>query len=204
MPSALIPYCSFGTDMISIGKQVENFTFPICNVFVPTLMDGQLCYELDVGKMDTHTGADHNGGLVLLLDVSQQRSVVLNSPHHPNEPVVNSSKRLIFERNKSSSKESYAKIYINTIQLFQDFLSFDTEYIFTSIKYMTGSDNFLSLDNAQKHCSIETYELCGLRQYVENNDKTCKCITYGHGVRRGNRTKQVILVFKHSKIVVIF
>ena len=45
-PSAFIPFCSFGAKLI--GKEVPNMTFPVCDIFYPTVYEGQQCYRVDV------------------------------------------------------------------------------------------------------------------------------------------------------------
>ena len=69
-PSALVPICSYQRDYDLLGEdrqELRNLTF--CDKFVPTILEGQLCYSLDVTTLErkpTNTGK--RSGLFLLLD----------------------------------------------------------------------------------------------------------------------------------------
>ena len=49
-PSALIPFCEFGGNMSSMGVTTQHFDFPVCNSFQATILNDQLCYEVDLNK----------------------------------------------------------------------------------------------------------------------------------------------------------
>ena len=88
------------------------------------------------------------------------------------------------------SKTENGEIYIHTIQPVTGFLDHDTIYILTSIKAMSGSENFLALPDEKKRCSVQSFEECRQQQFIKNNAK-CGCTPYGHGVVMGNITNQV-------------
>ena len=74
--SALIPYCAFATSLSELGADVENEnTFPVCDKFTPVLLEGQLCYQLNVSE---HTSKESSFGpnhaLMLLIDKNQEKS----------------------------------------------------------------------------------------------------------------------------------
>ena len=74
-PSALIPFCAFNTRLGISSDPVtllpgENF--PICTSFLPTSLEGQLCYKLVLNRT-SYSGK--RNGLVLLLDMNEDRSV---------------------------------------------------------------------------------------------------------------------------------
>ena len=72
MPSALIPFCSFGDN---IGDtMLEDFGLPVCTLFQPSILDGQQCYQL---KDDLYTGQGIDQGLAFLIDINSERSVFL-------------------------------------------------------------------------------------------------------------------------------
>jgi hypothetical protein len=76
-PSAFIPFCSFGGDMLVMGKTINNFNIPVCDKFRKTFLDGQLCYQLDANelrnKVDKKKMASQE--IVLLLDYNFERMV---------------------------------------------------------------------------------------------------------------------------------
>ena len=74
MPSALIPFCSFGDNVGEII--IEDFNFPVCTMFQPTILDGQQCYEQ---KYDLLGGPGDHQGFSLVIDINFERSVHFNT-----------------------------------------------------------------------------------------------------------------------------
>ena len=73
-PSALVPFCAFNTKLsistLFFFLPVEEF--PICNSFLTTSLDSQRCYKLNLNKTSWE---GRRNGLVLLLDMNEERSV---------------------------------------------------------------------------------------------------------------------------------
>ena len=58
-PSALVPFCSYQRNSSLLGQErpeLDNLT--ICDKFKTTILDGQLCYSLDIAKLDEKGFAD--------------------------------------------------------------------------------------------------------------------------------------------------
>ena len=49
-PSSFIPFCSFGDDMKSMGREINEFHVPVCDSFEAKTRNEQLCYEVDLEK----------------------------------------------------------------------------------------------------------------------------------------------------------
>ena len=50
-PSALIPYCSYQGESTLLGKVIPEVDgFETCDRFEPTILEGQLCFSIDVAK----------------------------------------------------------------------------------------------------------------------------------------------------------
>ena len=47
----MIPFCGFGTNLSTMGTKIDQFSVPVCNSFKATVLNDQLCYELDVNEM---------------------------------------------------------------------------------------------------------------------------------------------------------
>ena len=76
LPAALIPFCSYQGDSAILGHNMEGFNFTACDKFQPTVMEGQLCYSLDVTNITrAKSKAGRGMGLTLLLDRINPRSV---------------------------------------------------------------------------------------------------------------------------------
>ena len=69
LPAALIPFCSYQANMSLLGNPGDQFPFVACDKFQPYLLEGQLCYSLDL--RDIVSGGSFGGkgnGLLLVLD----------------------------------------------------------------------------------------------------------------------------------------
>merc|ERR1712015_385918 len=76
--SAFIPFCAFKTDL-NISKNpvaLPGITFPLCSAFLPTILEGQLCYEL---KLNATSDQGKRNQLMLVLDYNEDRSVQMPS-----------------------------------------------------------------------------------------------------------------------------
>ena len=78
MPSALIPFCSFGDNLGDVIR--EDFSLPICTMFQPTILDGQQCYQ---PKDDLFGGQGQDQGFSLVIDINFERSVHFNTTGCP-------------------------------------------------------------------------------------------------------------------------
>ena len=191
-PSALIPYCSFGTDMFELGEMMDNFTQPICTAFTPTLHNGQTCYELDTDRIKEPTRPANNSGLVLLLDIGMERSVtVRNKEKEAKGKPLNNIGNFVLGEELSNVAGGSGLVYVHTLQPYTFKLSHDTNLILTSVKAMTGTENCLALPDIKKDCSVEPFERCKINQFVTNSQSKCNCFPYGHSFIRGNRTYKV-------------
>ena len=49
-PSAFIPFCDFGGNMLQMGVKIDQFDVPVCNSFQARILNDQLCYEVDLNS----------------------------------------------------------------------------------------------------------------------------------------------------------
>ena len=72
--SAFIPFCQFGDDMSVMGTQIPEFSQPVCSGFEKTVVEGEVCYQVDVNKY--RDGLDWREsmqfGLGFLIDTNQE------------------------------------------------------------------------------------------------------------------------------------
>ena len=125
-PSAFIPFCEFGGNMLSMGIKIDQFNVPVCNSFHSKVFNGQLCYEADLSKFSRKYDSDMETkldmGLAFLLDYNEDRKVALEAP---TSLLLNSVQRtlvnllnvgLLFRRrNLDFRRGEQAMIYLNTI-----------------------------------------------------------------------------------------
>ena len=77
-PSAFIPFCEFGSNAELLGERIDQFDFPVCNSFHKTILNGQLCYQINIGDLKMKTSLrneDLRIGLTLLLDYNFDRTL---------------------------------------------------------------------------------------------------------------------------------
>ena len=73
-PSAFIPFCSFQGSPDLLSREFANFSLPVCTSFKKRLLNGQLCYQIDVNTLVNETTAAglQRGGLALLVDANAE------------------------------------------------------------------------------------------------------------------------------------
>ena len=177
MPSAFIPFCSFGTDMKILGEYMDNLTFPVCNKFTPTILDGELCYELDT---KTATGREirsangQRGGLMLMLDYNVERVVKSKTSMLPTKQKPSDLKETKMDLDiVPNAKEAAAKIFIHLLTSNVGYGS--GKYVMKALKNMVVSDDFLRMDYKYKKCSVDVLEKCQLETFIKQGASTCGC-----------------------------
>ena len=175
-PSAFIPFCAYKTNMELLGRYVDGLRFPVCDKFVPTILDGELCYSLDVDQAlpaaeDTTEGP--TGQLTLLLDYNSERSI--HTASAITEEVDESFKTLNLQRLTSRGDDT-SRIFINLLASYSGEGS--GSYIMSTLKMMTATDNFLAMSEEKRGCKTEEREECKKRIFLESGPKICGCIPW--------------------------
>ena len=153
LPAALIPICSYQGESAVLGQTVDGFNFTACGKFQPTVMEGQLCYSLDVNNVTrAKSKAGRAMGLRLLLD-------------------------RIHPRKLENEDEDSFRIFLNTLDGFSDME--DGGYRMINVKEIVGTDSFMELSDEDKKCQKETYQDCHTRQFLEQLKQACSCIPWG-------------------------
>ena len=166
IPSALIPFCAYGTDMKALGRPSSNFSFPVCDSFKPTMHKGRVCYRLD-SMFRTRQGIAE--GLTLMIDRNRERSV------HSSE-----SKRLrdtkIRIRLIEHADDNSAEVYLPLLA--PHTFSRPGKYYLSSLKKMTGTEDFLKLPLKIKDCYEGSFEDCENAKLLEASQKECGCLPW--------------------------
>ena len=169
--SAFIPFCAFKTDL-NISKNplaLPGLTFPLCNSFLPTILEGQLCYKL---TLNMTSGQGKRNALILVLDYNQDRS--LQKSPTEDEASMPSKSMLNFDTAVESVQGAYAKVHINTLS---PYIGFGGGYYKMSVvKKMTAKNDFLKMPLKDRQCEVESYEDCRTRKLLEE----CKCAPWEH------------------------
>ena len=112
-PSAFIPFCEFGksTRGTEMGLKIEPYELPVCNSFKATILNDQLCYEVDLDKFKSTDNIENDlkSGLVLFLDYNEDRQVELR------EKVEIVELTYFVDMVDGSKDHEKAFVYLNTI-----------------------------------------------------------------------------------------
>ena len=165
--SAFIPFCAYKTDL-NISKKslaLQGITFPLCSSFSPTVLEGQLCYEL---KLNDTSGQGKGYGLILVLDNNEDLS--LHTSPNENRSEQFSKEKLNFKRKSIQGKS--AKIQINTLSPYITFGG--GSYMMTDVKRMTAKKDFLKMPLKDRNCEVELYDDCRTRKLFEE----CNCVPW--------------------------
>ena len=154
-PSALVPFCSYQRNSNLLGQQrpeLDNLT--ICDKFEPTILEGRLCYSLNIAKLVKNpTKSGKANGLFLLVD--------------PNPFQLKSTEK------DSDIAEQTVKVFIHTLAPHTAFGP--RSYGMSALKEMTGTKSFEQLPDHKKKCTVHSREECQTRKYLTQVEKECKC-----------------------------
>ena len=96
--------------MSVMGEKIDQFDWPVCNKFKPKMLEGQLCYQVDVNEfkdqVDGQKAIKH--GMLIMMDYNQDKSI---TDVHLNGPLANDLHETLSEEDKKHG----AKIYIETL-----------------------------------------------------------------------------------------
>ena len=175
-PSALVPFCFYQEDHNLPGPT----TF--CDKFEPTILEGQLCYSLNVTKFEREaTKLGKRSGLFLLLD--------------PNPYPESTEGRVKAARN---DQESF-KVYIHTLAPHTAFGL--GAYAMHTLKKMTGKSSFYKMPDSQKECQVHSRENCQTEMFLKHVKTNCSCVPWA--LTTENSYLEVILkkdcTFNHKR-----
>ena len=167
MSSAFIPFCAFKTKMgiHPPHVKVDQIDFPICTQFRPTTLDGQQCYELELGV--TAEGSGKENGLMLVLDVNEERSKHFE---------LIKDKKIRWDRmdlSMAKERKGSPKIYLDTLSPFAG--QGPGTYKMTSLKQISCTQAFLSLPRSSRACSVHNYEECKVSEFYSRG-RDCHCV----------------------------
>ena len=169
--SAFVPFCAYKTDL-NISENpltLPGITFPLCSSFLPTILEGQLCYNLELKRK---SGQGKINQLMLVLDYNEDRSLQASSKAVKDkvEGKLSSKSVMNFDTSRGSLQGVSAKVQINTLSPYIHFGG--GTFKMAVVKKMTASADFLGMPHTERKCDIELYEGCRTRKLFEE----CKCV----------------------------
>ena len=139
-------------------RQLELNNLTVCDKFEQTILEGQLCYLLDITRLvKRSTKAGKNLGLRVLLDPSPFR---LNT----------SSKMRLIDQTQDF------KVYVHTLAQYT--ANGPGEYAMSAIKDMKGTKSFKQLPDIQKNCQDHNREECETKRFLDQVQSNCNCVPW--------------------------
>ena len=172
-PTALIPFCAYQTNMTIVGQKVQDPPFMACSQFYPTVLEGQICYSMNLSTVKTgktKTGLDSE--LFMIIDSGRSRDNRESRLDHKHDPFTLSLK-------PQSDDMSSARIHLNTLTSFTDTRT--GTYSLSVLKKITGTKNFKNLPDRFKDCQVEAFEECQTKMYAKEIQDKCDCIPWALG-----------------------
>ena len=102
-PSSFIPFCSFQGSPDLLSRDYGNFSLPVCNSFKKRILNGKLCYQIDVKTIINETSAAglQKGGLSLLVDANTEYDLIKRLRKAPDEEIFDDFTEEFFEAEES-------------------------------------------------------------------------------------------------------
>ena len=172
LPSAFIPFCAYKTDLLMLGERITGLKFPVCNKFKPTVLDGQLCYTLDLSSTlpNTMTLDGKEGELTLLLDYNNERSIGLQKTKNIDNE---SSDRYLNMKDTFASDDHEARIFIHTLKPYSGHGA--GSYTMSSLKQMSPTEDFLKLLTEKRGCAYNDEQDCLMKNFLKQKLYKCGC-----------------------------
>ena len=169
--SALIPFCSFKTDLNFSGNSLvlAGMTLPFCSSFLPAMLEGQLCYKLKVNKT---SGQGKESELMLLLDYNEDRSLQTTTTTKKEDMKSLAATKLNLGTAVTSLHGIAAKVHIHTLSPYVGFGG--GRYKMTAVKRMTATSDFLEMAFEDRKCELELYDNCKAKRLLDN----CGCVPW--------------------------
>ena len=142
----------------------DSFSVPVCTGFAKKIFEGQLCYSLNMSKLEAknkYIGRENS--LKLYLDVNKERES------------VSTIQMLNLTQDADNKLSNKVKIHFNTIHPFTGHGG--GQYIITSVKQMTTTADFDNFPDDVKKCqNEESLDECSNKKILEGVVKFCGCL----------------------------
>ena len=163
--SSFIPFCSVAGKFN--GKMIGNLSYPACDLFKPTILEGQRCYQLDLRK-PLKRGKEN--GIFFALDTNLERSIWKGKVKtYQIKKDYNTAYTLL-------SDFPAAKVFIDTLNGYTNFGP--GYYALSDVWRMKGTDAFMSLPDKKKDCQVQKFDDCQVDQFLREGETRCGCLPY--------------------------
>ena len=178
--------------MSAVGIKLDQFDDPVCNSFQATIVNNQLCFEVDLNRFsnESNIAKELELGFYFFMDYNEDRQLTRQLTLAQEEKRSGIGANLL-----ELDKNQHAFIYLNTIGkeqlqlsnspkllIFSAFvepvsLIGEGEYNLNALKEIEAKDSFLGLDQDVRKCqNDEPLFNCTTRKYIEAVVSKCKCL----------------------------
>ena len=154
-------------DIAEHNFTLPGITYPLCSSFLPTMLEGQLCYKLTLNQT---SGQGKENELMMLLDYNEDRS--LQMPTSKEDSIAFPKTKMHLGTATGSLQGMAAKVYIHTLSPYVGFGG--GRYKMTVVKRMKAKADFLGMEFEDRNCEVELYENCRTRKLIEK----CSCVPW--------------------------
>ena len=165
MPSSLIPFCSFGS--VLRGKPAPYMSLPVCDLFDTAFYNGKLCYQIDTAKKIPKGKTIQGNGLTLVIDTNIEKSMAKQIEEHEKKSLGGFDLRKVPVQTKR-----LVGVNIGILAPYQ--ANGPGNYILSSIKQMSATEDFLSMSFEKRQCVKEKFESCQQR-LLKGAIRHCGC-----------------------------
>ena len=185
--------------MSIMGVNIDYFDIPVCTSFEATVLNDQLCYEVDLNRFSNHKDMKSNleSGFIFLMDYNEDRQVAIYNESSKLE------EKSFANRVVKSDHENHASIILNTIGAAISYLIYknlvislmfnaepvkligEGEYNLNVLNEIKVTDSYLGLDSDIIRCQNKEYlHNCTTRQYINTLLDQCGCLPFN--IRRSD------------------
>ena len=168
--SAFIPFCAFQSNMALSDHlmYMDDIVYPVCSSFQPTILEGQLCFRL---QMNSTSAEGKKNQLMLLLDYNEDRSIYASKAkgmQYMRGRIAKKINHVILTLNMDGAADiqmKEAKIHVDTLSSFRGFGG--GTFKISDVKKMTTTDDFLNMPFEGRKCETMPYEECRTKKLLE-------------------------------------
>ena len=170
LPASFIPFCAYQSNIL--GTFTPNLPFKSCSLSQTTVLDGQLCFTLDVSKISKDKVSNgRRNGLVMLLDFRTTEIIETQNSLDSDMEKTN------IDIEQSNEDKTSARVFIQTLSRFSGYG--EGSYAMSALKKMGGTKNFLEFPDDMKKCQVGALEGCHYDNYFERVQEECGCVPWG-------------------------
>ena len=170
LSASFIPFCAYQSNIL--GAFTPDLPFKSCSLSQPTVLDGQLCFTLDVNKIANEKASNgRKNGLVMLLDYGPTKLIGAQNSLDSDMDSTN------IDIEMSNEDKTSARVFVQTLSRFSGYG--EGSYAMSALKKMGGTKNFLEFPDEMKKCQVEVLEECNYYKYFERVQEECGCVPWG-------------------------